>query len=92
MAMRQLKGFYVCFDFFESLLPCRFYKLSVSFDQRVIQAIFMKRVLVGMLSFYPGASPLYASVVSLVLPIVVTQLVFSGGTFTGSMQTGRIGP
>jgi urea transport system permease protein/urea transport system ATP-binding protein len=40
--------------------------------------------LVGWLSFYYGASPLYASVVSLVLPIVVTQLVFSGGTFTGS--------
>jgi branched-chain amino acid transport system permease protein len=40
--------------------------------------------LVGMLSFYPGASPLYASVVSLVLPIVVTQIIFSGGTFTGS--------
>jgi branched-chain amino acid transport system permease protein len=40
--------------------------------------------LVGLLSFYPGASPLYASVVSLVLPIVVTQLIFSGGAFTGS--------
>jgi urea transport system permease protein/urea transport system ATP-binding protein len=40
--------------------------------------------LVGWLSFYYGASPLYASVVSLVLPIVATQLVFSGGTFTGS--------
>lgn len=40
--------------------------------------------IVGMLSFYPGASPLYASVVSLVLPIVVTQIIFSGGTFTGS--------
>ena len=40
--------------------------------------------LVGLLSFYPGATPLYASVVSLVLPIVATQLIFSGGTFTGS--------
>ena len=40
--------------------------------------------LVGVLSFYPGATPLYASVVSLVLPIVVTQIIFSGGTFTGS--------
>jgi len=40
--------------------------------------------LVGWLSFYHGASPLYASVVSLVLPIVVTQLLYSGGTFTGS--------
>ena len=28
----------------------------------------------GVLSFYPGATPLYASVVSLVLPIVATQL------------------
>lgn len=40
--------------------------------------------LVGILSFYPGASPLYASVVSLVLPIVATQVIFSGGAFTGS--------
>ena len=41
-------------------------------------------ILVGWLSFYHGASPLYASVVSLVLPIVVSQLLYSGGTFTGS--------
>ena len=40
--------------------------------------------LVGWLSFYPGATPLYASVVSLVLPIVATQIIFSGGKFTGS--------
>jgi len=40
--------------------------------------------LVGVLSFYPGGTPLYASVVSLVLPIVATQIIFSGGTFTGS--------
>lgn len=40
--------------------------------------------LVGILSFYPGATPLYASVVSLVLPIVATQIIFSGGVFTGS--------
>jgi branched-chain amino acid transport system permease protein len=40
--------------------------------------------LVGLLSFYPGATPLYASVVSLVLPIVATQVIFSGGAFTGS--------
>ncbi len=41
-------------------------------------------LLVGWLSFYPGASPLYASVVTLALPIVVTQILFSAGTFTGS--------
>jgi branched-chain amino acid transport system permease protein len=40
--------------------------------------------LMGVLSFYPGATPLYASVVSLVLPIVATQIIFAGGTFTGS--------
>ena len=40
--------------------------------------------LVGVLSFYPGATPLYASVVSLVLPIVATQIIFAGGTFSGS--------
>jgi branched-chain amino acid transport system permease protein len=41
-------------------------------------------LLVGWLSFYPGSTPLYASVVSLAFPIVVTQIIFSGGTFTGS--------
>lgn len=40
--------------------------------------------LVGWLSFYQGASPLYASVITLVLPIVVTQVLYSGGNFTGS--------
>ncbi len=41
-------------------------------------------VAVGWLAFYHGASPLYGSVISLVLPIIVVQLLFSGGTFTGS--------
>jgi ABC-type branched-subunit amino acid transport system ATPase component/ABC-type branched-subunit amino acid transport system permease subunit len=45
---------------------------------------------VGWLSFYPGSTPLYASVVSLVLPIVVVQLLYSGGTFTGS-SSGLVG-
>ncbi len=40
--------------------------------------------LVGWLSFYQGASPLYASVVTLVLPIVLTQIIYMGGEFTGS--------
>lgn len=39
---------------------------------------------VGWLSFYRGASPFFATVISLVLPIVLTQLVLSGGQFTGS--------
>jgi branched-chain amino acid transport system permease protein len=47
-------------------------------------------ILVGWLSFYHGSTPLYASVISLVLPIVVTQLVYSGGTFTGS-SSGLVG-
>ena len=46
--------------------------------------------LVGVLSFYPGATPLYASVVSLVLPIVATQIIFSGGSFSGS-SSGLVG-
>jgi branched-chain amino acid transport system permease protein len=41
-------------------------------------------LLVGWLSFARGVSPLYPSVVSLALPIVGTQVLFSGGTFTGS--------
>ena len=40
--------------------------------------------LTGWLAFGYGVSPLYISVITLVLPIVVTQLLFSGGTFTGS--------
>lgn len=40
--------------------------------------------LVAFLAFWHGATDLYASVITLVLPIVVTQLLFSGGTFTGS--------
>ena len=41
-------------------------------------------VAVGWLAFYHGASPLYGSVISLVLPIIVVQILFAGGTFTGS--------
>ena len=40
--------------------------------------------MVGWLAFYHGASPLYASVVTLVLPIVLVQGIYSGGEFTGS--------
>jgi branched-chain amino acid transport system permease protein len=40
--------------------------------------------MVAFLAFWHGASELYASVITLVLPIVVTQILFSGGTFTGS--------
>jgi branched-chain amino acid transport system permease protein len=47
-------------------------------------------LVVGWLSFYHGSTPLYASVVSLVFPIVVTQLVYSGGTLTGS-SSGLVG-
>jgi len=47
-------------------------------------------VLVGWLSFYHNSTPLYASVISLVVPIVITQLVFSGGALTGS-SSGLVG-
>jgi branched-chain amino acid transport system permease protein len=40
--------------------------------------------IVSWLAFYSGASPLYASVVTLVLPIVLVQAIYSGGVFTGS--------
>ena len=40
--------------------------------------------LVGWLSFYRGASPFFATVISLVLPIVLVQLLLSGGSWTGS--------
>lgn len=40
--------------------------------------------LLGWLSFYRGASPFFATVMSLVLPIVLSQLLLSGGQWTGS--------
>jgi branched-chain amino acid transport system permease protein len=39
---------------------------------------------VGWLAFYHGASPLYASIITLALTIVAVQLIFAGGRFTGS--------
>lgn len=45
---------------------------------------------VGWLSFYHGSTPLYATVVSLVVPIVITQLIYSGGVWTGS-SSGMVG-
>ncbi|WP_246665439.1 branched-chain amino acid ABC transporter ATP-binding protein/permease [Rhizobium tropici] len=45
---------------------------------------------VGWLSFYHASTPLYATVISLVVPIVITQLVFSGGIWTGS-SSGLVG-
>ena len=46
--------------------------------------------LVGWISFHKNSTPLYASVISLVFPIVVTQLVYSGGAWTGS-SSGLVG-
>src|ERR1044072_3772819 len=40
--------------------------------------------LLGWLSFYRGASPFFATVMSLVLPIVLSQLLLSGGEWAGS--------
>nr|WP_281381216.1 ATP-binding cassette domain-containing protein [Methylobacterium brachythecii] len=45
---------------------------------------------VGWLSFYHRSTALYASVVSLVVPIVVVQLIYSGGEWTGS-SSGLVG-
>lgn len=56
---------------------------ALAFAVGVVGAVAVA-LLVGWLAFYHGASPLYASVVTLVLPIVVTQVLYSGGTFTGS--------
>ena len=40
--------------------------------------------LAGWLAFYHGAAPLYGSIITLALPIVLTQVVFAGGRTTGS--------
>src|ERR1700688_3485425 len=38
----------------------------------------------GWISFFHGASPLYVAIVTLALPIILVQVLYSGGTFTGS--------
>src|SRR4051812_1722624 len=38
----------------------------------------------GWISFFHGASPLYVAIVTLALPIILVQILYSGGTFTGS--------
>ncbi|MCJ2073230.1 ATP-binding cassette domain-containing protein [Methylobacterium sp. J-030] len=47
-------------------------------------------LVVGWLSFYHRSTPLYASVISLVVPIVVVQLIYAGGAWTGS-SSGLVG-
>lgn len=49
-----------------------------------ILAAMLVGVLIGWLAFYHGASPLYGSIITLALPIVLVQLIFAGGRFTGS--------
>ncbi len=49
-----------------------------------ILAAMLVGFLIGWLAFYHGASPLYASIITLALPIVVVQVIFAGGRFTGS--------
>jgi branched-chain amino acid transport system permease protein len=39
---------------------------------------------VGWLSFFDGASPIYVAIVTLALPVVFTQIILSGGAYTGS--------
>jgi branched-chain amino acid transport system permease protein len=56
---------------------------TLAFLAAVVGAMIVAAV-VGWLAFYHGASPLYGSVVTLVLPIVVSQILYSGGNFTGS--------
>lgn len=38
----------------------------------------------GWFAFYHGASPLYGSIVTLAMPIILVQVIFAGGRFTGS--------
>jgi branched-chain amino acid transport system permease protein len=44
----------------------------------------------GWISFFHGASPLYVAIVTLALPIILVQILYSGGTFTGS-SSGLVG-
>jgi len=49
-----------------------------------VLAAMVLAALIGWLAFYHGASPLYASIITLALPIVLVQVIFAGGRFTGS--------
>src|ERR1700687_6432379 len=44
----------------------------------------------GWILFFHGASPLYVAIVTLALPIILVQVLYSGGTFTGS-SSGLVG-
>ncbi|WP_349628147.1 branched-chain amino acid ABC transporter ATP-binding protein/permease [Bradyrhizobium lablabi] len=44
----------------------------------------------GWISFFHGASPLYVAIVTLAMPIIFVQILYSGGTFTGS-SSGLVG-
>ena len=44
----------------------------------------------GWISFFHGASPLYVAIVTLALPIIFVQVLYSGGTVTGS-SSGLVG-
>ena len=55
----------------------------IAFGIAIVGAMLLA-LLIGWFAFHPGASPLYGSVITLVLPIVVSQLLYSGGNFTGS--------
>ena len=46
--------------------------------------------LTGWISFFHGASPLYVAIVTLALPIIFVQILYTGGTFTGS-SSGLVG-
>jgi branched-chain amino acid transport system permease protein len=63
--------------------------IALAFALAVIVPMLVGLV-VGWLSFSYRATPLYATVISLVLPIVTTQVVFSGGQWTGS-SSGLVG-
>ncbi|OAE99608.1 hypothetical protein AYJ54_33125 [Bradyrhizobium centrolobii] len=39
---------------------------------------------IGWLSFWDRASPIYVAIVTLALPVVFTQIILSGGAYTGS--------
>src|SRR5262249_42323427 len=56
---------------------------TLAFFAGVVGAMIVAAI-VGWLAFYHGASPLSVSVITLVLTIVVSQILYSGGNFTGS--------
>ncbi len=62
----------------------RAHRWPVIFGISVLLVAFLLASPVVLLSFWDRASPIYVAIVTLALPVVFTQVILSGGAYTGS--------